>query len=494
MYLFTQADSYNRLIQKVILLSLISNGQLAWSGTNEDFLPIKPTDTVAGEVFLQGQFIEIGINQYGGLGSEGVAPVGYHNLFYPNLAAVTDPGQDGWNVGEPAQSGDYALPGCPEIGWGLEWNKSGMSYNFNNFPLCSGDRAIWGKVVETSSGDTLSAKWEGIADGQLKVVKNFHFRQGAPAGVWVEVTLENVGKSPLDSLEYLVSLDPDQELDLTGNFTTQNAVVYQPGGGENRAWVTAKGLVYGITVGLYTLDARAKVSVEGFANRDPDEILDSPELGPKIEDGAIALAYRFGTLTPGQSANFTYAFAFTDNLDNLDEDRPTCFGMVCTNTDDTSPITAKSGIINVLCGTEGNDIILGRSDHDTICGMGGDDVIIGDKGHDRIEGGTGNDIIDGGDGLDMLDGGEGNDVLLGGNGTDWLFGGYGSDYLSGGAGGDLVNGGPDGDTCEKESSGSFLVGCETPVSSTMMSVYSLSSPLVPPELVTTLKNLGLFTK
>ena len=133
------------------------------------------------------------------------------------------------------------------------------------------------------------------------------------------MTLTNTGTVPLDQVEYMRNVDPDQEEPWTSNFTTSNYVALQPGvgGNVNQALVVAKGLTYGITLGLGTIDARAVVSTGGFSNRDPDAILSNPattctEASPCVEDQAISLVYQLGSLAPGQSVSFDYAYILNE--------------------------------------------------------------------------------------------------------------------------------------------------------------------------------------
>ncbi|MCO4203274.1 peroxidase family protein [Aeromonas taiwanensis] len=102
--------------------------------------------------------------------------------------------------------------------------------------------------------------------------------------------------------------------------------------------------------------------------------------------------------------------------------------------------------INVIIGTEGNDVLIGTAADDLIFGLGGNDTISGLDGDDLIDGGDGNDILDGDAGNDTLNGGDGNDTLNGGAGNDTLNGDAGADTLDGGAGADVMAGGIGNDT------------------------------------------------
>ena len=78
--------------------------------------------------------------------------------------------------------------------------------------------------------------------------------------------------------------------------------------------------------------------------------------------------------------------------------------------------------LNVINGTQGDDILNGTGLGDEINGLAGDDVLKGEQGNDTLTGGTGEDSILGGDGDDSYHYqlGDGNDVITETEGTDAL--------------------------------------------------------------------------
>jgi len=87
--------------------------------------------------FLQGNYLEVGVNWNGAYGSSVAPPAGYHPLgaapvinspacgsvcdsYNVGLGFVCDPDKDGWTVGTPyPYYGDYFLPGVPQEGWSI---------------------------------------------------------------------------------------------------------------------------------------------------------------------------------------------------------------------------------------------------------------------------------------------------------------------------------------------------------------------------------------
>ena len=285
-------------------------------------LPAAMADVVSGNVFLQGDYVEVGIHPSGSFGSSVNAPAGFHarggSIRPGALGFVADPGKDGWTVGTPGYIGDYFVPGTPEEGWSIEWNTAGggAEHNFANHGLNSRFGVPATSLTETTSGDTRSAVWEGTATigaESLKVTQTVRFNK-SDAWFIINVTLVNTGTVPLDSVEYMRNVDPDNEQPLTNSYTTDNYALND--NATNQRLIVGRGLAYASICGLGTIDSRAVVSTEGFTNVDPDSILDSPitpsQAAPVRADQAISLAYRFGTLAPGQSVSIDYAYILNE--------------------------------------------------------------------------------------------------------------------------------------------------------------------------------------
>lgn len=86
---------------------------------------------ISSEVFLQGDYVEVGIAKNGAFGTDNAAPSGYHPRYAggTQLGFVADIGKDGWSAGTPNYVGDYFLPGSPQEGWDMQvggvWHKHG---------------------------------------------------------------------------------------------------------------------------------------------------------------------------------------------------------------------------------------------------------------------------------------------------------------------------------------------------------------------------------
>ena len=313
----------------LISISLLLGGAYAFAQApqsvpgNLDWIPINTPSGIRAdpEVFLQGNFVEIGISEGGSCGTIGSAPGGYHNWFGGGLGFVADFNMDGWAVGVPPYSGDYFLPGSPYEGWLVEFTHQAIEYTFQNAQASGFYSVPQTSLVNTSSGSTNSALWTGTATGagqSLKVEQLFHFVD-SDAKFLIDVTLTNTGPEALQDVEYARSVDPDQEQYITGDYTTSNYVGHQPDGIDNLAQVVGNGLVYGIPMGLQIThpNAKAHVNPSGLAIFSPDETLDftnAPTQGaPYISDVGVSVAVRFPVLNPGQSVTFTVIYVLNED-------------------------------------------------------------------------------------------------------------------------------------------------------------------------------------
>jgi hypothetical protein len=88
-----------------------------------------------------------------------------------------------------------------------------------------------------------------------------------------------------------------------------------------------------------------------------------------------------------------------------------------------------------VVGTSGDDVLIADSQHGAvICGLDGDDVLVGRIGRDTLIGGPGRDLLRGASVADTLRGRGGADVLAGDQGNDRVLGGPGRDGCTQGPG------------------------------------------------------------
>jgi hypothetical protein len=293
------------------------------SPENLNWVPVdQPTGIRADpDVYLQGTFVELGISESGSCGTiSSFAPGGYHSWF-GGLGFVADFNLDGWAVGVPPYSGDYFLPGSPYEGWLVEFTYTGNEYTYQNAQAVGQFEIPQTSLVNTSAGTTNSALWTGTASNgsqSLKVEQLYHFVD-SDAKFLIDVTLTNTSAEPLENVEYARAVDPDQEVNWTGDFTTSNYVGHQPDGNNNLAQVVGNGITYGIPMGLQLThpNAKAHVNTGGLSISTPDTPLDftnAPTIGaPYVNDVGVSVAIRFPVLNPGQSESFTVIYILNED-------------------------------------------------------------------------------------------------------------------------------------------------------------------------------------
>jgi Ca2+-binding RTX toxin-like protein len=95
---------------------------------------------------------------------------------------------------------------------------------------------------------------------------------------------------------------------------------------------------------------------------------------------------------------------------------------------------------DLLKGTRGDDVIVGRASRPIIHGLSGDDRICTRAGIAQLlSGGMGSDRIKSGRGDGFINDGPGDDEVVGGKGAEIIYAGHGEDVLDGGPGTDLVS-------------------------------------------------------
>jgi hypothetical protein len=271
--------------------------------------------------FLQGKYIEVGINSLGSYGSSTAAPAGYHprgsSSVYntctgtsgpanSSLGFVADPDKDGWGVGTPNYIGDYFLPGSPYEGWMIEVNGSKADAN-------NGASSSLGSITSvTNSGATRSALWVGAYAG-LSIKQTTSFDTGN-LFFTTKVVLKNTTSGTLTNVYYLRGVDPDQEQPVTGNFATNNTIAYQLPNTLNATLVTAVGQTHGAYLGLGTLDTRAKCYI--LPSWPPSPALSSvyagasgfTYAGSNNGDYAMGIIFRLGNIVAGDSVTLIYTY------------------------------------------------------------------------------------------------------------------------------------------------------------------------------------------
>ena len=225
-------------------------------------------------VFLQGNYVEVGISPSGSYGTSVAAPSGYHvhgpvtsSSYNPcggatyglRLGFVADPDMDGWSVGTPAYMGDYFLPGSPFEGWEIQCGGS-RSQQFNGTASGFTGAVSGSNISYSSTGGIISSTWQGNMDS-LQITQVTSIDTSA-LFFKMSVTLTNMSVSGVDNIYYFRSLDPDNDETWSGGgFYTYNTIVHQ---GPDTTLVTATGYTGSISMlSLGSLDTNSRCVIYG---------------------------------------------------------------------------------------------------------------------------------------------------------------------------------------------------------------------------------------
>lgn len=306
-----------------------------------------------GEVFMQGNYIEVGIGVCGGYGSSGlgnVPAVGAQGTpYHPNdnngLGFVADPDQDGWNVGTPMQCGDYFTPGSHVEGFSVAYDGVCSTGDITNNTTCGTPGSNISYNYNAGTGD-LSSVWQGTDPGNgLMITQTSSFNEN---DLFFVTTVEicNTNAFPITGLRYTRNVDPDNEQPTSGVFTTMNEAVNDADGCA--VYASATGLAFGCFIAYGTADPRATAYFGGFNTEQACNYTCGGSFtcsGTNTDDEAIGLFFQLGALAPGECTTLSYSTVL--DVDDLDA------GISATVdvTQDGDAVTGTANTFNLLyCG------------------------------------------------------------------------------------------------------------------------------------------------
>ncbi|KQM75839.1 hypothetical protein ASE70_10745 [Sphingomonas sp. Leaf22] len=258
-------------------------------------------------MFLQGTYLGIGINEWGGLGTTKNAPKGFASdadSGYLRTGMVAD--LDGFGKGQETTLDDALLQGRAIEGFNIGYNLGSTKVVQSN-QLLTGYYQVKGSLNEASSKGNGVANWAGETKDNLGVAQTITLADDAKY-IRIDVVLTNNSSSTMSDVRYMRTADPDQ----SGKYATTNKIEQQDSKG---ALVTAL-LQKDTPFFLYSQDSRADASFYGFVNLDPyaASATSQAEGYTKTVDQTLNLTFSLGTLRAGQSTKITMYMGVTDNL------------------------------------------------------------------------------------------------------------------------------------------------------------------------------------
>lgn len=343
----------------------------------------EPTPTIGarsatdedGNVFLGGNYLEVGISKGGSFGTSAPAPAefGSHasDEYDYSLGLLMD--GDGWDVGNAPTTGDFFLPGSPEERYGIAYELDGKTYQY-----FKADRN--GESSSDFIANTVDAS--DIEKGLLKavvtattphnvVVENTYSFDVNDKFYRTEVKVTNNGDKQISNVRFFRSFDPDQDVDLHWEYDTYNKVICNPdsskkGGSDNFAMVVARGAVSLEGFFLLSFDNRARAShgvdfspddlymdglwvesTPGLPTSSTDESIEMSHEntnGYTLEDNAIAMTFNIGTLAAGETTELSHFSSLDpDVIDSLNKIKEAIAADVEKATDESLTIVTTEG-------------------------------------------------------------------------------------------------------------------------------------------------------
>ena len=291
-------------------------------------------------VFLQGKYLEVGINQNGAFGTSVNAPSGYHantydTMYNPcttsfsvplSLGFMADPSKTGWS----SYYGDFIAPLTPNEGWAISDN-TGTGYAYASYYNVTGASGFSGPVSGTTTsysltGGVLSGVWAGkLTTDSLNIVQTTLIDTG---NVYLlqHIVFYNSGTTTIDSFFYLRSVNPHNDFVFSGIPATLNKIKYQLPNIGNLTVVSATG-TYDTTayMELGTKDKRARGFIIRNDSLPPAGSLASIYWGDTAhykygtsdtltENGGIGLIFRIAGMGPGDTISIDYGYSFKGGI------------------------------------------------------------------------------------------------------------------------------------------------------------------------------------
>jgi hypothetical protein len=257
---------------------------------------------------LTGNYLEVGVSDYGTFGSDSRAEPGI-------LVDPTGKG-DFYPGGIP---NDLLTPGTPHDGFAVISDQTGYLVNDND--ETSSDFGV-GSPINTSVGPVQSATWSGSTAGGLVILNTYAFGVHDEK-IAITTTLTNTTSAAITNLYFGRSEDPDPDLYLYNSYNSINTrgdATYAP-----NELVSAAGARSGFTIGILNTTAlypvNTSISYNCCYNSDPSRVFDGTDAAdynatyPRSDNGdyGLQMAWSLGTLAVGDSATITYDYVFGSN-------------------------------------------------------------------------------------------------------------------------------------------------------------------------------------
>jgi autotransporter-associated beta strand protein len=259
-----------------------------------------PTAALAQSLVLSGDYVRVGVNNKGTLGTGGTVRPG---ILY-----------DGTGTGTFNPNHDYLTPGSPMEGFVLQGSSASGAFTATNNNASLGSVSVTGGVLTSYNGVAYRgttydqrAVWTGTYGSVLSITNDYHFNTN---GQQLSISTTITALTNLTALTFTRFEDPDAvaaagDSSATNNFRGSGAV-------PATDLVYAEALVSKYVIGLYSADPTPhNTGVPGFT-ANPAGYLAGTFLGNG--DYTIGMGFTIGSLLSGASINLNYSYIFGTDI------------------------------------------------------------------------------------------------------------------------------------------------------------------------------------
>ncbi|UDF35015.1 UNVERIFIED_ORG: filamentous hemagglutinin N-terminal domain-containing protein [Shinella sp. XGS7] len=278
-----------------------------------------------GNYFLGNKYMELGIcgpaSSACSSGSSGgkMGTTNKPSLFFGRStgAGVGMTGDaDGFGSGADLRI-DYFLPGAPVELFTAGYTQSSSTVSQSNFANTANGAVF--EFLPVGTGSTVTLKYSAVLNNKLKAEQQLSLGTSSKYFT-LNVALTNVDSSDLTNVQFARSFDPDntQDKDGSGGFTTTNKIEQTFAAGDTASVVSATSAGSGnyftaagssAKIVYFSTDADSKVGYGSAFYSTLSAMTTAANAlnkGDSITaDTGIGIIFNAGTLTPGQSKNYT---------------------------------------------------------------------------------------------------------------------------------------------------------------------------------------------
>jgi len=270
----------------------------------------------SGAAYVPGYYVNIGVAGQGGFegaDTNAYSAAGTISGLHPRsntqyMGFVANPQINNW----ASFDGDFFTPGTPENGWGIELGSSFGTKASNNR---ASPYEIPGSITNWQYlNGCYIVDWDGdyIGSGyNVHVSIRYQLKQD-DLYYTTSVKIINNGAANIPEVYYYRNVDPDNNVTLSGDYSTFNSLVSQPSGTCGKALVSAEQYVPSHSyMGFAAIGPDYRVCYGGFSNRDGSDLWNASGFtgtpgSTNTGDEAIAISHRTQNLAPGDTTDIKF--------------------------------------------------------------------------------------------------------------------------------------------------------------------------------------------